>query len=61
MDDSNEAKGAEWFCREIDRRVLEQLIEIARQMHLRKVICGKPTGKKFGIRKYRKFENRRRT
>jgi hypothetical protein len=38
---------AESIRDEIDRRVLEQLIEIARENHLRKVIYGKRHRKNF--------------
>ena len=38
---------AEWFRQEIDRIVLEELLEIARVKQLRKVIYGKRHRKNF--------------
>lgn len=48
--------GGSWMRNEIDRSVLEKLIEMAEERTLKSKILGKPTRKKFGIRKYRKFE-----
>lgn len=54
-------EGSSWMRDEVDKRVLEYLRKVSEERTLnasrRKVILGKPTRKKFGIRKYRKFRN----
>lgn len=49
--------GSSWMRDEVDKRVLEYLRKVSEERTLRSVILGKPTRKKFGIRKYRKFRN----
>ena len=44
-----------WMSDEIDRCVLEKLRERDREINLKKVIYGKPSRKKFGIDKNRKW------
>lgn len=47
VDDPAVTVGAAWFCHEIDRRVLEELRELSRVKHLKKVIYGKRHRKNF--------------